>query len=264
MFTKTIGIIGLTIKQKLAYREALWFGIMATSASILIYFFLWRAVFSDAATVEGYTFQMMITYIIIARILASQFSSGINGTLAGWIYDGSIATELLRPFGIIRSLFALRLGEFCQFVIFKGLPITLVAAFLLNASPPASGLSLLLFIVSILISLVLLFFFELMVGVLAFYTMEVHAVRFAKEAVLTILSGGLVPLFLFPQWLQDVFRLLPFQYLAATPIDIYLGVLSPSEALMAMLSLGLWIVIMMVLSLLFFNTAMKKVVVQGG
>jgi len=264
MFTKTLGIIAITIKQKLTYREALWFGIIATSASIFIYYFLWNAVFSDAAVIEGYNFQMMITYIIIARVLASQFSSGINGTLASWIYDGSIATELLRPFGIVRSLFALRIGEFCQFVIFKALPITLIAAFLLGASPPAGFGALLLFILSILISLVLLFFFELMVGILAFYTMDVHAVRFAKDTILTILSGGLVPLFLFPLWLQDIIRLLPFHHLVATPIDIYLGVLSYREALWALTSLGLWVIVMLALAMLFFQLAMKRIVVQGG
>jgi len=261
---KTLGIIGMTIKQRIAYRGALWFGTIATAASILIYYYLWQAVFSESAVIDGYTFQMMITYIIIARVLASQFFNGINLTLADWIRQGSIATELLRPIGILRSLFALRIGEFCQFLVFKMIPITIVAAFLLGASPPASVVHFLLFIINILAALVLLFFFEVIVGTLAFYTMEYYAVRFAKDAALTILSGGLVPLFLFPEWLQSIFRFLPFQHLVAGPIEMYLGVLSYSEALWALVNLGVWILVMMSIALLFFNTAMKKVVVQGG
>jgi len=264
LLTKTLGIIGMTIKQRLAYRGALWFGTIATSASILIYYYLWLAVFSESAVIDGYTFQMMITYIIIARVLASQFFNGINLTLAEWIRGGDIATELLRPIGILRSLFALRIGEFAQFAVFKLIPITLVAALLLGASPPGGVVYFLLFVINIFAALVLLFFFEVIVGTLAFYTMEFYAVRFAKDAALTILSGGLVPLFLFPEWLQSIFRFLPFSHLVAGPIEMYLGVLSYSEAVRALINLGMWIIVMVLLSLLFFKTAMKKVVVQGG
>jgi len=264
LLTKTLGIIGITIQQRLAYRSALWLGSVATAASILIYYFLWHAVFSESAIIDGYTFQMMITYIIIARVLASQFFNGINLTLADWIRGGDIATELLRPIGILRSLFALRIGEFCQFAVFKLIPITLVAAFLLGASPSADGIYFLLFVINIFAALVLLFFFEVFVGTLAFYTLEYYAVRFAKDAALTILSGGLVPLFLFPEWLQTIFRFLPFQHLVAGPIEMYLGVLSYSEALWSLVNLGAWILVMMAISMLFFKMAMKKVVVQGG
>jgi len=264
LLTKTLGIIGITIQQRLAYRSALWLGSVATAASILIYYFLWHAVFYESAIIDGYTFQMMITYIIIARVLASQFFNGINLTLADWIRGGDIATELLRPIGILRSLFALRIGEFCQFAVFKLIPITLVAAFLLGASPSADGIYFLLFVINIFAALVLLFFFEVFVGTLAFYTLEYYAVRFAKDAALTILSGGLVPLFLFPEWLQTIFRFLPFQHLVAGPIEMYLGVLSYSEALWSLVNLGAWILVMMAISMLFFKMAMKKVVVQGG
>jgi len=254
----------MTIKIRLAYRGALWFGSIATSASILIYYFLWHAVFSESAVIDGYTFQMMITYIIIARVLASQFFDGINLVLADWINSGEIGTELLRPIGILRSLFAVRIGEFCQFAVFKLIPITLVAALILGASPPASGVYFLLFIINIFAALVLLFFFEIIVGTMAFYTMAYYAVRFAKDAALTILSGGLVPLFLFPDWLQGIFRFLPFQHLVAGPIEIYLGVLSYSESLWSLLNLGIWILIIMSIAIALFYNAMKKVVVQGG
>ena len=261
---KTLGIIGITIKQRLAYRGAMWSGTIATSASILIYYFLWQAVFSESAIIDGYNFQMMITYIIIARVLASQFFNGINLTLADWIQSGSIGTELLRPIGILRSLFALRIGEFCQFTIFKLVPITLVAAFILGASPPADAVFFLLFTINIFAALVLLFFFEVIVGTMAFYTLEFYAVRFAKDAALTILSGGLVPLFLFPDWLQSIFRFLPFQHLVAGPIEIYLGVMSYTDSLWSLVNLGFWILIMMAFAILLFYNAMKKVVVQGG
>ena len=264
MLTKTLGIIGLTIKIRLAYVSALWFESIATAASILIYYFLWHAVFSESTIIDGYTFQMMITYIIIARVLSSQFFNGINLTLADWIRDGGVATELLRPIGILRQLFALRIGEFCQFAIFKLIPMTVIAALILGASPPVNGVYFLLFVINIFAALVLLFFFEVFVGTLAFYTLEYYAVRFAKDAALTILSGGLVPLFLFPEWLQVIFRFLPFQHLVAGPIEIYLGVLSYSEALLSLINLGVWILVMMTISMLFFKNAMKKVVVQGG
>lgn len=261
---KTLATVHMTVKQKLAYRSAVWFGIAATLVSILVYFYLWRAIFARQPGFRGYTFPMMVTYVVLSRVLAGQFSGGINGMLAQWVYDGSVAMELLRPISLMGSLFAQRLGEFIQFLLLKAVPVALATAIALGALPPASLSAALLFTASVLLSIGLLFFIEFIVGLCSFYTLNYYGVVFAKDALLTILSGGLVPLALFPDGVQRALSWLPFQYLVSTPVNAYLGILSAQEALTALGVEALWTIALGMLAMLFYRTAIKKVVVQGG
>ena len=257
-------VINMSIKQRLAYRSGLFFGILSTGISIVIYYFLWLAVFQDFQYIQNYTFEMMITYVILSRILSAQFSGGINGQMAEWIRNGTIATELLRPINFMRLLFLQRLGEFVQFIFIRALPVLIISALFLGMMPPYSPLAIALFLISILISIVMLFFVEFMVGLIAFYTLNHYGVLFAKNALLTLLSGGLLPITLFPGWLARFFELMPFQYMIFTPINVYLGILSANQALLAIFNQIIWTFILWLMAVLFYNRAIKKLTVQGG
>ena len=261
---KVLAIIGMAIKQRLAYLSAVWFGIITTVVSIVVFYFLWAAVFLHRENLGGYTFPMMVTYVVLSRIIASQFSGGVNGLLAQWVYDGTIAVELLRPVGLIRSLFAQRLGEMVHFLSFRALPLAVVVSLILGVSPPSGWLAGLLFVASILLSIIMLFCIELIVGLLSFYTLNYYGVIFAKDALLTILSGGLAPLALFPAGIRRIIELLPFQYLVSTPVNTYIGMLSPAKALYSLALEAVWTMVLAGLAILLFRISIKKVVVQGG
>jgi ABC-2 type transport system permease protein len=156
------------------------------------------------------------------------------------------------------------LGEFAQLLLLKAIPVALFTALILGALPPANLTAMLLFIAGVLLSIILLFFIEFIIGLCSFYTMNYDGVRFAKDALLLILSGALVPLAMFPDGLRQIFAWLPFQYLGSVPVNAYLGVLSVPETLKALGVEVLWIIALYILSVLFYRTAIRKVVVQGG
>ena len=261
---KILAIISMTIKRRLAYFSAMWFGMITTIISIVVYYFLWAAIFLNRQSFSGYSFSMIVTYVVLSRIISSQFSGGINETLAQWVYEGTIAVELLRPIGLVRSLFAQRLGELFHFVSLRALPLAIVASLVLGVSPPAGFMAGLLFAAGFLVSFILLFCIELIVGLLSFYTMNFYGVKFAKDALLTILSGGLVPLAFFPAAVRKIIELLPFQHLVSTPVNAYIGILSPAQALYSLGLELLWILVLSGVAVLFFRASIKKIVVQGG
>ena len=261
---KILAIISMTIKQRLSYRGAVWFGIIASIVSIIVYYYLWAAVFLHRENFYGYTFPMIVTYVVLSRIIASQFSGGINGVLAQWVYDGTIAAELLRPVSLMGSLFSQRLGELVHFMFVKALPLGIVISIILGVLPPSGWLAGLLFTAGIFLSVIMLFFIEFIVGLLSFYTLNYYGVIFAKDALLTVLSGGLVPLVLFPDKIRKAVELLPFKYLVSIPVNTYIGILSPAEALHALGLEAVWTAVLAGLGFLLFRKAIKKVTVQGG
>ncbi|MDD2981077.1 MAG: ABC-2 family transporter protein [Hespellia sp.] len=257
-------LVRMTFLTKFAYMKAFWFNVLGTGASIVIYYFLWQFVFQKQNSLNGFTMVQMTTYVILSRILSSQFGGGINEELSQWIYEGKIGVELLRPISLFFTLFAKRMGEFLFFLLFKGVPISILCFLILGGTAPAGVLNFILFVLSIFISIVIMFFIEFMVGICAFYTYGYHGLMFTKSALLSILSGGIVPIFLFPKGLAAVLTYMPFAGMVSVPVNIYLGKYVLAESAKFMMLQIVWALVLCLAAHLFYGHVIKKVVVQGG
>lgn len=74
----------------------------------------------------------------------------------------------------------------------------------------------------------------------------------------------MIPLWLFPDVVQNVSRYLPFQYTYQAPLEIYIGRIPPSGALPVLLIQAVWIVGLTVVLALIWRRAQARVIVQGG
>ena len=82
--------------------------------------------------------------------------------------------------------------------------------------------------------------------------------------VIAFLSGSLLPLSFFPKTFGKILSYSPFAGLAQNPVLILMGGMDFLSALKCIgLSLGWWILLEL-LGKLLFNSASKKVTVQGG
>lgn len=129
-------MIRLVFVEHLAYIEAQWFDIVGTIVSVFLYYAIWQIIFKKYDSISGYMLNQMTSYIILSRVLSSQFSDGINETLAQWIYSGQIGTELTRPVSIFTILWTRRIGEFIFFAVFKAMPTLFIAFFVLGGTLP--------------------------------------------------------------------------------------------------------------------------------
>ena len=257
-------LVKMTFLTKFAYMKAFWFDIAGTATSIVIYYFLWQYVFRQQETLRGFTMAQMTTYVVLSRMLSSQFSGGINVELSKWIYKGNIGIELLRPVSLFFALFAKRVGEFVFFLLFKGIPISLVGLTVMGGTVPAGAGNLLLFFLSICISVGMMFFIEFMVGICAFYTYGYHGLMFTKSALLSILSGGVVPLFLFSENLRRILNYMPFAGMVSVPVNLYLGKYKFSEAIRFVGLQVIWVIVLWLAARMVYSHVIKRVVVQGG
>lgn len=261
---KMIALIRVTFMTKIAYIKAFWFNIFGTAVSILIYYFLWKYVLSTTESLNGFSMREVTTYVILSRVLASQFSGGIDKEFSEWVYKGNIAVELLRPVSLFFSLWSKRLGEFFFFILFKGIPVTIIGMIILKGVAPCGVMGVMLFGISVLVSIMILFWIEIMVGLLSFFTLNSYGVSSAKSALLSILSGGIVPIVLFPERIADFLNYLPFASMVSVPINIYLGKYAINQALEFIILQVAWGIILGIIALVFYRFSIKKVVVQGG
>ncbi|MFR9276445.1 ABC-2 family transporter protein [Finegoldia magna] len=262
---KYLAFSKLTLSSKAIYRKAVLFDIFGIALSILLYF-LWSKVYGHDTITFSY---MKWFYIIISQTLASQFygSSGINNTLSEWIYEGNISIEILRPVSLIANLFARKLGDVKFFLMTKAGPIIIIVMFgfygLRKVDMPGI-INISFSVLCLVISLIIVFFFECMVGFISFFTMNSHGISIVKNALMLLMSGSAIPYFILGNRIGLWLNLLPFSGTISIPIQILLGKYSVILSLRYICVQLLWSLVFGVITLLSYQKVIKRVVVQGG
>lgn len=207
----------------------------------------------------------VITYYLLL-MLTSQFVMAWHGHfLANDILKGDIIKYLLRPTAVIWQSIANNIVE--KSIRVPLLLIAVVAIYLwvpqVQAALPRHALPYLLFGVSLVLSTLITFVLETVLGVLAFWLEDVHELQRFKYLFETVASGLLVPYAFMPPLIATTLSLLPFRYMFATPVELLLGQLTGRAAGQALAIQGLWTVGLTVLLVILWRLGLKRYAVPG-
>jgi ABC-2 type transport system permease protein len=97
-----------------------------------------------------------------------------------------------------------------------------------------------------------------------FWTISGKGVQVFATSLATLLGGLVIPLPLFPDWVQPIFRALPFAGLMDLPGRIYTGHIAGGDALAAIGGQLVWTVVLVLVGRWFLSRGVRRVVVQGG
>jgi ABC-2 type transport system permease protein len=79
-----------------------------------------------------------------------------------------------------------------------------------------------------------------------------------------LLGGELIPLSLFPPWLERLVEALPFAAIFSTPLSIYVGTIGPADYARALGIQVLWIAVFAGIAAIVWRAGARRIVVQGG
>jgi ABC-2 type transport system permease protein len=130
--------------------------------------------------------------------------------------------------------------------------------------PPASALHLALFVPAVAGSFLLMGALNFMVGTCAIHLESILALIRAKLWLIELLSGVLLPMTFFPGWAQAILRWLPFEHIAFSPLQIYLGRVGPVEALILLLIQWAWVATLSLLGALWWRRSIRQITIHGG
>ena len=249
----------------LAYPRAVVLNVLSTSVWLAISYYLWGAVFSSSEQVGSFDWARMRTYLLLvhsANLLLNSATSLYRVLMSVW--SGDIAVELLRPYDYLKTQLAISAGVGGVTGV-MGLGVAALLGFtLVDALPPVSPAAAVLFGMSLVLAFLLKFLVGFGVALLSFRTLNWLGLMRLESAVVGILSGALVPLELFPDWLRSVAFLLPFHGIIHTPLSIYLGDLQ-GRALLAALGLqAFWVVGLWALVRWLWEPSLRALVIQRG
>ena len=250
--------------KTLAYRLRYYTGVLSYMINISVYYFIWRAIFTHSEDIEGYDLSDMVTYVAVGWISRSFYFNNIDRAIASQVTEGRIATELIKPIYYQLSHISLALGESCFRLILFSLPISLVTVFVFPLKLPASLSHFVLFFVSTFLAFLIFAEINFMVGLCALLMKSILSLIRAKYFLVEFLSGLLIPISFFPESVQELSHLLPFQHISYTPLQIYLGKLTGTDLHTALLIQVLWALGLFLLGNTFWSLSVRKLSIQGG
>lgn len=259
---KYIAIARSALQKSISYRVSYFSGFFSQLIFILFLFFLWQAVYTHRSDIVGFSWNDMKGYILIAFILNTNLFS--EWTISRKILDGSVAMDLLKPVEFQK----VTLAETCGTLVFEILVNLTVAILIIiglfGIRFPSSPITWALFLFSIFNALLLKFCIIYISGLLSFWTSTVIGVMWARTAIVNLLSGALIPIVFFPNWLRYLVELLPFQGIVHTPTAIYLDKVDSLQAVVLIgVQLG-WIILLWIVGKVIFWFALRRLTINGG
>lgn len=247
-----------TINEILTYRLNFTMWRLRNLSQLLTTYFLWFSVMPDKGTLFGYSKEQMLAYILATVIVGAFVFSTRTAEIAENINSGDLSTFILRPIGYFRYWFFRDLGDKAMNLVFSTGELLI---FIILFSPPIflqGSLYFLLFsILSLGMAVVLHFYIGSLLGLVGFWSPEVWAPRFIFYVLVSLLTGAIFPLDVFPASVKNILDLTPFPYLLFFPIKIYLGQLGINEILNGVTICLIWILIMYLLLIFVWKKGIK-------
>src|SRR5580658_7849156 len=242
----------------LAFRLRYYTGIITYLINVTVYFFIWRAVFANASgPIAGFSLPQILTYVSAGWILRSFYWNTIDQEMAYEVIDGKIAMDFIKPVSVQGMWLARAMGESAFRLILLTAPTAIIVTLLFPVLPPASKLNFALFLIAAVGSFFIM-------GTCAIPLTSILALIRAKFWLIELLSGLLIPLNFFPRSLQILSSWLPFEHIAYTPLQIYLGRLSLAETLRLLALEYFWVAALLFLGHLWWIRATRKITIHGG
>jgi len=120
------------------------------------------------------------------------------------------------------------------------------------------------FMLSFAVGYLVNFCLNLLMNIVAFWTLETFAIQLMVRWASDLLGGQLVPLDFFPGIFGKIVENLPFAAVYSTPLRIYIGELPPSAWAAALGAQLLWLALFGTVAAVIWRLAERRVVVQGG
>jgi ABC-2 type transport system permease protein len=247
----------ITWKSMLAYTGDTWLSAGLTGFRVLLAFLLWSAVFTGREEVGGFTLPMMITYSLVASLLANlQHHDGLAWQLANEVREGQFSKYLVAPVSVAGYFLGAGLGRWAFLLLFNLAALLVWLVAFSRWLVIGSGADLLWLLVLLPLGALCMLLLNHSLALLSLRFQDIGGMMILKGSVIDFLSGTLVPLSLLPVGLTAVLKLTPFYYVVYYPATLVLGRQTEPPALAAVVLVG-WCLVLWLGSEIWFRRARR-------
>jgi len=220
---------------------------------------VWRvAAAANGGAVAGYTAVALTWYIATSEATTLALNARMIDDIGTDIATGGVAVEMLRPASVLAVRVASELGRalprLCGIA-----PVGMVLATVTAGAPPRWG-ALALALPSIALALAANVVAQHAFAASAFWLRNAGTAWYLYQKLVFVLGGMLIPLEVFPGWLESAARVLPFRAMAYAPARLASGHLEP---LLLLEQVG-WLAVLTVIATAIFGAGERRLQVVGG
>ena len=207
------------------------------------------------------------TYIWIGQAMLGMLPWNGDIEIQRLIRTGDVSYELIRPMNLydywFARAFALRTGP----TLLRSIPLFIIALLLpkdYGMIFPPNILAFLAWIITTFGALLISCTITNIINITTLYSLSGDGIQRLLSAIVTIFSGMVVPLPLFPDKMKEVLNYLPFSGLVDIPARFFTGDFTFNQLLPYFGFQLLWALILYILGKGVLSKKVKDIIVQGG
>jgi ABC-2 type transport system permease protein len=257
----------------LQYRVAALAGIATQLFWGFVKIMVLAAFFTHTTSAQPMTFREAVGYVWLSQaFLVALVPWSGDRDIQELIRSGAIGYDLLRPTDLYNFWFTRALAMRTAPVILRAIPIFCVTLFVLplvglsnwSLAFPPSFTAFVAFFLSFIGGIILSSAITMLLTVSMMWTLSGEGANSISPSLINILSGMIIPLPLFPEWIQPLLNALPFSGLLDKPFRLFSGNISPNEVFGVLFHQIFWIAVIVLFGRFFVRRGVKKLVIQGG
>ena len=262
-----LGYFKTQLLSGLQYRSAALAGLSTQFFWGFLYCMVYQAFYSHAS-IDSINYRELICYVWLNQAFFSLIMIGIRDSeITNAIRNGTVAYELCRPYDLYSWWYIKLLAKRYANVLLRFLPVIVLAIVLpkpYNLTAPYSVGAFILFLLTLIFGSLIVVSVNIIIHIVAFFTMEDKGVGSIISTVGSFLSGIDIPLPLLPMIIIAVAEYLPFRLIGDLPFRIYSGNIGIGYAIKSLILQIIWVILLFIIGKLIMHRALKKVSIQGG
>lgn len=247
------------IKAQFVWRADVIFNMIFTVSKILFAYLLWSIIFQNKEMIGGFTFHGMLSYYIVNSFLSQlDMSDGISNEIHDRIRNGTFSKYMVIPVGIQKYFMAMELGIVLFYLLFDFLAAVIwifvfKIEFVFTNHLPAFVCAVLMAVFGMLFMVQLNYF----LGLLTLKYQGIRTFLMIKNNLISLVTGSIVPLALFPEAVIKIMKILPFYYVTYLPSMLLTG-MHQEQAIAGVFVIVVWCLIMQFLIYVTWNKYIRK------
>ena len=256
-------LVSYAIRYQFLYRFNLFMGLVLVGVQVYLLTVVWRAAYGDRSEVDGIAIGQLLTYLTLANLQVYFLRQELDGGIEARIRQGQIGFDLSRPVGYPLQLFASGLGDMIGKLpmLLVAFPVAFIAGELRGPASVEAGVG---YGIALTLAWVVSMLLNVLIGLVAFWTLEMNGFRMVYRLIGNFATGALVPLWFMPDALRMVVEILPFQAIAFVPVSIYIGAPATGSVWTALGLQVAWVVVLALVIRWVWSQAFRHAVIQGG
>lgn len=249
-----------SFKQTIKNRSLIISKVLFYFIFIFIFSYFWKSVFNGEKCV-AYTYIDLIKYLAVTEWILISIPE-IQIEIEEDFRTGNISCFLTKPLSYVFMHIFRGLGILAAHLFTIGIAGGAFVSYITNFS---SGT-----ISSLLVLSLIGFFagglgllFQLLVGLSAFWFHEVAPVNWIWQKLLFMFGGLLIPLKLYPEWMQNIASYLPFSAILNLPGELAIHY-SEKQAFLLFSTIGCWSILVFLIVMGLYVIGLRSLTIHNG